>query len=81
LDAALIAAAQRIEHYEIAGYGTVRTYAQMMGDETAVQTLDRIANEEGETDKKLTRLAETIINPAAMGQDSSRMSNGMNSRM
>ncbi len=66
LDAALIAAAQRIEHYEIAGYGTVRTFAQMMGDEQAVQTLDRIASEEGETDKKLTRLAESIINPAAM---------------
>jgi ferritin-like metal-binding protein YciE len=80
LDAALIAAAQRIEHYEIAGYGTVRTYAQMMGDEEAVRTLDRIAEEEGQTDKKLTSLAESIINPAAMNQ-SSRMSSGMRQNM
>jgi ferritin-like metal-binding protein YciE len=66
LDAALIAAAQRIEHYEIAGYGTVHTFAKMMGDQQAMQVLARIASEEGETDKKLTRLAENIINPAAM---------------
>ncbi|MGL5005112.1 MAG: ferritin-like domain-containing protein, partial [Casimicrobium sp.] len=78
--AALIAAAQRIEHYEIAGYGTVRTFAQMMGDEQAMQTLDRIAEEEGETDKKLTRLAESIINPAAMNQ-SSNMTSGMRQSM
>ena len=62
LDAGLIAAAQRIEHYEIAGYGTVRTFAQQMGDQKAVQTLQRIADEEGETDKRLTSVAESVVN-------------------
>jgi ferritin-like metal-binding protein YciE len=65
-DAALIAAAQRVEHYEIAGYGTARALAEMMGEDNAVQVLDRIAKEEGETDHKLTALAQEVINPAAM---------------
>ena len=62
LDAALIGAAQRVEHYEIAGYGVVRTFASLLGEENAVGLLQRTLNEEGETDKKLTALAETIIN-------------------
>lgn len=62
LDAALIGAAQRVEHYEIAGYGVVRTFASLLGEENAMATLQRTLNEEGETDKKLTKLAETIIN-------------------
>ena len=62
LDAALIAAAQRVEHYEIAGYGTVRTYAQMLGKANQAQLLQRTLDEEGETDKKLTALAESVIN-------------------
>jgi ferritin-like metal-binding protein YciE len=66
MDAGLIAAAQRIEHYEIAGYGTVRTYAKQLGDTNAVFTLDKIAKQEGMTDQKLTALAERVINPAAM---------------
>lgn len=65
LDAALIGAAQRVEHYEIAGYGVVRTFASLLGEEDAMQTLQRTLNEEGETDKKLTRLAESIINVEA----------------
>ncbi|MGL4609916.1 MAG: ferritin-like domain-containing protein [Trueperaceae bacterium] len=65
-DAALIAAAQRVEHYEIAGYGSARSLAEMMGEGEAVQVLDRIAKEEGETDHKLTDLAQNLINPAAM---------------
>jgi ferritin-like metal-binding protein YciE len=65
-DAALIAAAQRVEHYEIAGYGTARSLAEMMGEDDAVQVLDRIAQQEGDTDKKLTALAQEVINPAAM---------------
>jgi ferritin-like metal-binding protein YciE len=68
MDAGLIAASQRIEHYEIAGYGTVRTYAKQLGDANAAFILDRIAKEEGATDQKLTALAERVINPAAMHQ-------------
>ena len=65
LDAALIGAAQRVEHYEIAGYGVVRTFASLLGEDKAMGTLQRTLNEEGETDKKLTGLAETIINVEA----------------
>lgn len=57
-DAALIAAAQRIEHYEIAGYGTVRTFAQHLGLDEHVQLLQTTLDEEGDTDKRLTLLAE-----------------------
>lgn len=62
LDAGLIAAAQKVEHYEISGYGTARTYAQMLGHEDHARLLDQTANEEGETDKQLTKLAEERIN-------------------
>jgi ferritin-like metal-binding protein YciE len=62
LDAALIAAAKRIEHYEIAGYGTVRTYAQLLGDSQAANLLQQTLDEEGEADKRLTELAEKNIN-------------------
>ena len=64
-DAALIAAAQRVEHYEIAAYGTVRTYARRLGYEDQAQLLDETLQEEGETDKKLTSLAESYINEEA----------------
>jgi ferritin-like metal-binding protein YciE len=65
LDAALIAAAQRVEHYEIAGYGTARTYARMLGHDRAAKLLQETLDEEGETDKKLTELAENIVNAEA----------------
>jgi ferritin-like metal-binding protein YciE len=65
-DAALIAAAQKVEHYEIAGYGTVRTYAQLLGEKDAVKLLQTTLDEEGQTDKKLTQLAESSINVEAM---------------
>lgn len=61
-DAGLISAAQRVEHYEIAGYGTVRTYAQLLGEDRAAGLLQQTLDEEGETDKKFTRLAESSIN-------------------
>lgn len=64
-DAGLIAAAQKVEHYEIAGYGTVRTYAQMLGENDACRLLQETLNEEGETDKKLTAIAERINEQAA----------------
>jgi len=66
LDAGLISAAQRVEHYEIAGYGTVRTYAKVLGDEQAAKLLQQTLDEEGATDKKLTQLAERSINVEAM---------------
>lgn len=65
-DAALIAAAQRAEHYEIAGYGCARTYAELLGDEEAVRLLQTTLDEEAATDKRLTELAQTSINLDAM---------------
>jgi ferritin-like metal-binding protein YciE len=59
-DAALIAAAQRVEHYEIAGYGCVRTYANLLGNKKAATLLQQTLKEEGDTDKQLTKLAEKI---------------------
>jgi ferritin-like metal-binding protein YciE len=69
MDAALIAAAQRVEHYEIAAYGTVRTYAELLGEDTAVQLLEQTLEEEKETDQKLTDMAGEI-NVKAMGEGS-----------
>jgi len=60
LDAALIGAAQKIEHYEIAAYGTLRTYADLLGFQNDVRYLDATLQEEGATDKELTRLAGMI---------------------
>lgn len=65
-DAALIAAAQRVEHYEIATYGTVRTYAQMLGDDQAARVLQQTLNEEGDADRHLTELAVNAINLEAV---------------
>src|SRR5271170_603299 len=65
-DAGLISAAQRVEHYEIAGYGCVRTYASLLGYDDAVKLLEQTLEEEKETDQKLTGLAENI-NVQAMG--------------
>jgi ferritin-like metal-binding protein YciE len=61
-DAGLIAAAQRVEHYEIAGYGSARTYAEMLGDTEGAQLLQITLTEETETDRKLTELAKSVIN-------------------
>jgi ferritin-like metal-binding protein YciE len=60
MDAALISAAQRVEHYEMAAYGTVRTYAEILGEEDAVSLLEETLEEEKETDQKLTEIAKTI---------------------
>jgi len=69
MDAGLIGAAQKVEHYEIAGYGTVRTYAQLLGNTEAARLFQQTLDEEGKTDKKLTELAESVINvEAAQGQ-------------
>jgi ferritin-like metal-binding protein YciE len=66
LDAALIGAAQKVEHYEIAGYGTARTHAEMLGYTKVARLLQQTLNEEGATDKKLTQLAESVINAEAV---------------
>ena len=62
LDAGLIGAAQKVEHYEIAAYGTARTHAEMLGYRRVAKLLQQTLNEEGATDKKLTQLAESVIN-------------------
>jgi ferritin-like metal-binding protein YciE len=68
IDAGLIAAAQRVEHYEIAGYGTVRTYAELLGDQEAVRLLERTLQEEEETDEKLTAIATSGVNEEAFAR-------------
>jgi len=65
-DAALIAAAQRVEHYEISVYGTLRTFAEKLGKQDAVQLLQQTLDEESATDEKLTQLAEQQINQQAV---------------
>jgi len=65
LNAGLIAAAQKVEHYEIAGYGCVRTYAETLGDREAASLLQQTLDEEKQTDEKLTQLAERLINVRA----------------
>jgi ferritin-like metal-binding protein YciE len=69
LDAGLIMKAQHVEHYEIAGYGTVRTYARLLGAENQAQLLQQTLDEEGETDKLLTQLAESSINIEALSPE------------
>ena len=65
-DAGIIAAANRVEHYEMAAYGSARTFAQTLGLTSAVSLLDQTLEEEKKADKKLTQLAETKINQEAM---------------
>jgi ferritin-like metal-binding protein YciE len=66
LDAALIGAAQRVEHYEIAAYGTAKAHAELLGFAKAVRLLQQTLDEETRTDKKLTQLAESIVNVEAL---------------
>ena len=68
-DAGLIGAAQRVEHYEIAGYGTARTHAELLGYSKVAKLLQQTLDEEAAADKKLTQLAESIINVAAITAD------------
>ena len=66
LDAAIIAAAQRVDHYEMAGYGVARTYAEKLGDYKAADLLQESLEEEAQADRLLSRLAERAINFQAM---------------
>jgi ferritin-like metal-binding protein YciE len=66
LDAGLIGAAQKVEHYEIAAYGTARTHASMLGMNKVAKLLQQTLDEEGKTDKLLTQLAESVVNVEAV---------------
>jgi ferritin-like metal-binding protein YciE len=65
IDAALIGAAQRVEHYEMAAYGTLRTWARLLGFDRQARLLQQSLDEEGDTDKKLTGVAESWVNAQA----------------
>ncbi len=66
LDAGLIGAAQKVEHYEMAAYGTARTHANLLGYKKAARLFQQTLDEEGATDKKLTALADSIVNVEAV---------------
>lgn len=71
LDAGLIVAAQKVEHYEIAGYGSVRAFAELLGEEEAVEILSLTFDEERGADEKLSHLALTVINVASSTESGS----------
>lgn len=66
-DVAMIGAAQRVEHYEIAAYGTARTFAEKLGHEDVAELLQETLNEEEEADRKLTQISETLLAEVSMG--------------
>ena len=74
LDVGLIGAAQKVEHYEMAGYGTVRTMAQTLGHKEAAQLLEQTLREEEETDRKLTAIAKKFVNVRAKEMGNSEAS-------
>jgi len=76
MDAAIISAAQKVEHYEIASYGTVRTLAQTLGNNEVAELLEETLNEEKEADQRLTQIAESSINSEAASEEGE--SNGRN---
>jgi ferritin-like metal-binding protein YciE len=65
-DAALIAAAQRVEHYEMAGYGTIRTFAERLGRKDVASIFQETLDEEKAADQKLNTIAQSIVNPQAV---------------
>lgn len=75
-DAGLIAAAQRVEHYEMAGYGSARTFAQHLGRNEAVQLLQQTLDEEKEADERLTEIAESMVNERAQAEGGARTRTG-----
>ena len=66
IDAGIIVAAQKVEHYEIASYGSVRTFAQLLGKDRSADLLQTTLDEESETNELLNKLAEDIVNPEAL---------------
>ena len=84
MDAAIISAAQKVEHYEIASYGTVRTLAQTLGNNEVADLLEETLEEEKEADQRLTQIAESSINSEAASEEpeggEENRSNGRTSR-
>jgi len=76
LDAGLISVAQRVEHYEIAGYGCVSSYAKLLGEGVAESLLRQTLEEEKETDERLTDLASSINLEAANSEEGEKSKNG-----
>jgi len=76
LDAALIGAAQKVEHYEIAAYGTITAMLKAMGEQKAADLMAQTLKEEKDTDERLTMLAEQEVNPAALGQQAANDPSG-----
>ncbi len=68
MDAAIIGAAQRVEHYEIAGYGTVRAFAELLGERNHLSLIEQTLEEEKQADEKLTQLAEEVNSQAEKGE-------------
>lgn len=66
IDAGIIVAAQKVEHYEIAGYGSVRTFAQLLGQDNSADLLQATLEEESDANELLNKLAEDIVNPEAL---------------
>jgi ferritin-like metal-binding protein YciE len=66
LDAGIIVAAQKVEHYEIAAYGSVRTFAHLLGKDKSAEVLQTTLDEESETNEILNKLAESVVNPEAL---------------
>ncbi|HEY3602117.1 MAG TPA: DUF892 family protein, partial [Chthoniobacterales bacterium] len=73
IDAGIIAAAQRVEHYEMAGYGVARTFASILEQDEAEDLLQETLDEEGAADEKLTEIAENIVNEEAEDADAEEM--------
>ena len=69
MDAAIIGAAQRVEHYEIAGYGTARAFAELLGEDEHISLIEQTLEEEKQADEKLSQLAEEINSQASEGDD------------
>lgn len=81
LDAGIISAAQKVEHYEIAGYGTARTFASILGEDEAEDLLQETLDEEGAADEKLTEIAEGVVNEEAEeGEEEEMAGSGRRSR-
>ena len=80
LDVVIVAAQQRVEHYEIAAYGTMATLAKAAGEKEVARLLAETLKEEKQTDEKLTQLAEQEINPAALAEEEPEPANDRSSR-
>jgi ferritin-like metal-binding protein YciE len=66
IDAGIIVAAQKVEHYEMAGYGSVRTFAELLGEDQVSELLQETLDEESHANELLTDLAQRVVNPAAL---------------